>query len=470
LALGIDPGTGTTGITVRTENGTILFASELGLRSKQVTENMTERRMHRRSRRNYRRLRRIRRAKKAKTRFEAKQYRIVGVKDPLKCKEIRPKLSKFWSRKRKEGWLTPTAGHLLESHENYVKKISQTLPIKKVGLEYAQFDMHKLAKPDVKGKEYQEGRMKGFANAREYVLQRDRHTCQLCKKSQRELHVHHVLWKEEGGADVPENLLTLCKQCHDKVHKDTELNSQVKELFEAMEKRYVHPTLLNTIMPAFHAWLCKEFREVKVGYGYEARELREKYGLKKEHYVDAYIASFDREGMQESQRQSLKEKIERCVVHEFQQFRRHNRQLIHARRDRNYYAGTREYESTGDHGGTRDHKGTGDHGAKNKIVAKNRHKRMGQTGDSLAEYTAQKGQQCLGKLRVTKGQKMIRSKKEKFKPGDVVLREDGTQRIVRGSGHNGYSVTLLFEKKYEIASKCRLLAKNKGIVCVNEKT
>lgn len=313
------------------------------------------------------------------------------------------------------------------------------LPIEKVVIEYGQFDVHKLVNPDVQGKEYQEGPQKGYANEREYVLHRDRHTCRLCKKTQRELHVHHVLWQSQGGSDVPENLLTLCVRCHNRVHKNPKVDEQVKELFESSQKRYAPPTLLNTIMPELYEWLGKEFQTVQATYGYETKEKRRKHELKKEHYIDAYLASLTSEQIE-------KEKIAGCVLYEFQQFRRHNRQLIHARRDRNYYEDKRDQ--------------------KNPIVAKNRHKRMGQTSDSLAEYVAQKGKQCLGMLRVTRGQKMIRSKKEKFKPGDVVLREDGTQRIVTGSGHNGYSVTLLFEKKYEIASKCRLLAKNNGLVCV----
>jgi 5-methylcytosine-specific restriction endonuclease McrA len=32
------------------------------------------------------------------------------------------------------------------------------------------------------------------------------------------LTVHHVLPRSEGGLDNPENLLTLCRPCHDKVH------------------------------------------------------------------------------------------------------------------------------------------------------------------------------------------------------------------------------------------------------------
>ena len=104
------------------------------------------------------------------------------------------------------------------------------VPITEVVIEYAQFDVQKLANPDVQGKQYQEGKQKGYANCREYVLQRDQYTCQLCKKTQRELHAHHVIWQSKGGGDVAENLLTLCVQCHDRVHKNPKLDKRVTEL------------------------------------------------------------------------------------------------------------------------------------------------------------------------------------------------------------------------------------------------
>lgn len=45
--------------------------------------------------------------------------------------------------------------------------------------------------------------------------------CQHCGKYQESgLHVHHIKTKGSGGADVTENLVTLCFECHTKVHSD----------------------------------------------------------------------------------------------------------------------------------------------------------------------------------------------------------------------------------------------------------
>ena len=179
----------------------------------------------------------------------------------------------------------------METHQNLTKSIAGRLPIEEVCLEYNKFDLHKLNNPEIKGKEYQEGRKKGYENAREYVLCRDKHTCQLCKKSKGLLETHHVIWRSQGGGDSPENLLTLCAKCHAKVHDKTKTDKKVRELFKGMCKRQVHTTLLNSIMPEFHKWLSYNFKKITVTYGYETKQKRYELGLPKQHEIDAYLIS-----------------------------------------------------------------------------------------------------------------------------------------------------------------------------------
>ena len=53
---------------------------------------------------------------------------------------------------------------------------------------------------------------------RKKVLTRDSNTCQRCEKyskSSKGLSVHHIIPRDEGGADLPNNLITLCHKCHD---------------------------------------------------------------------------------------------------------------------------------------------------------------------------------------------------------------------------------------------------------------
>ena len=49
------------------------------------------------------------------------------------------------------------------------------------------------------------------------ILWRDEFTCQLCG-SHRHLQIHHIEPRSKGGDNSEDNLLTLCRDCHDGVH------------------------------------------------------------------------------------------------------------------------------------------------------------------------------------------------------------------------------------------------------------
>ena len=47
---------------------------------------------------------------------------------------------------------------------------------------------------------------------------RDFNTCQICG-STKNVTGHHIIDRAFGGADNKDNIVTLCRSCHDKVHK-----------------------------------------------------------------------------------------------------------------------------------------------------------------------------------------------------------------------------------------------------------
>lgn len=56
------------------------------------------------------------------------------------------------------------------------------------------------------------------------ILKRDQHTCQVCgvaddpERCLMNLHVHHIIPRNQAGSDHPRNLITLCEACHRKAH------------------------------------------------------------------------------------------------------------------------------------------------------------------------------------------------------------------------------------------------------------
>jgi 5-methylcytosine-specific restriction endonuclease McrA len=56
-----------------------------------------------------------------------------------------------------------------------------------------------------------------YAAVRGRVLERDGWRCQDCG-SPKDLQVHHLKPRSRLGADVMDNLITLCRRCHSKRH------------------------------------------------------------------------------------------------------------------------------------------------------------------------------------------------------------------------------------------------------------
>ena len=81
-------------------------------------------------------------------------------------------------------------------------------------MEVGKFDVQKMLSPNIKGVEYQQGGTYSYYNVRYYVSARDNYTCQVCKKKNKILHIHHIVYKSKGGSDRPNNLITVCTDCH----------------------------------------------------------------------------------------------------------------------------------------------------------------------------------------------------------------------------------------------------------------
>lgn len=177
------------------------------------------------------------------------------------------------NRKKEEGWLPPSVDHLWYEHQKTRKVVESILPITEWAEEINKFDIHKMVNPDVEGKGYQEGPLKGKKDYREYVLERDSYRCVLCGEPEG-LEVHHIVWRFRGGSDRPKNLVTLCKKCHDKV---TRGEIKIQEIVES----YRWPARLNALNSRFN-----RLEGLKIS-AYNIKEARTKLGLEKAHYCDA---------------------------------------------------------------------------------------------------------------------------------------------------------------------------------------
>ena len=222
LRLGMDAGRTNIGLCVVNVKGDVVLAAECETRNKEVPKRMEERKQHRRASRNSKRKARQRRAKRYGTTVKGGivARKLPQCKKEIICKYIRNKEARFCNRRRPEGWLTPTARHLVQTSINLVRKIREILPVTDVSIEVNKFAFMLMENPDATGLDFQNGSLKGFADAEAGVdaMQQDR--CLMCG---RKIEVyHHIVPRHKGGGNTLDNLAGLCRKCHDRVHTDAE--------------------------------------------------------------------------------------------------------------------------------------------------------------------------------------------------------------------------------------------------------
>lgn len=279
ITLGVDAGSKHIGLSASTPQRE-LYAADVELRN-DIVDKLSTRRQNRRTRRNQ------------KTR-----YRKPRFQNRVKSKN--------------KGWLAPSVENKIHTHIKVVEDIHKILPITKINVETASFDIQKIKNPDIQGVEYQQGEQLGFWNVREYVLFRDGHMCQCCKGKTKDkiLNVHHIESRKTGG-DAPNNLITLCKTCHKGYHSGTiTLPRNIKRGMS-----FKDATFMGIMRWSFYNRLRKLHPNVSMTYGYITKNTRIENNLPKEHYIDALcIAGHP--------------KAERLVHYYYQkQVRRNNRQI-----------------------------------------------------------------------------------------------------------------------------------------------
>ena len=245
ITLGVDAGSKIVGISATTEKEE-LYSAEAVLRN-DIVGLLADKRQYRRTRRN----------------------------------RLRYRKARFLNRKKSKGWLAPSVQHKINSHLCLVAEIHKLLPITKIIVEVAAFDIQKIKNPEVQGVEYKHGEQLGFWNVREYVLWRDNHQCQQCKFKNKALNVHHIESRKTGG-DAPNNLITLCDDCHDKYHAG-EIKLKAKR-----GQSYKDSAFMGIMRWAFYNKLKELYENVSLTFGYITKNNRIKLGLEKSHTTDAF--------------------------------------------------------------------------------------------------------------------------------------------------------------------------------------
>ena len=248
VTLGVDAGSKHVGLSASTE-AEELFRAEVTLRD-DIPRLMTARRQSRRTRRS----------------------------------RLRYRPERFDNRKRPKGWLTPTMETKVRTHENVIDKVCSILPVSRIVIESASFDIQRIKDPGIEGEEYQQGEQLGYENVKAYVKSRDGFRCRSCG-SRDHLEVHHIRQRKDGGSDSPDNLVTLCHGCHRAWHEGK------KDMVTlSADPGFKAATEMSTMRRFVLVRVRKAHPDIPVEetYGHVTNHVRKSLGLEKSHSNDAF--------------------------------------------------------------------------------------------------------------------------------------------------------------------------------------
>lgn len=254
ITLGVDAGSKHIGLSATTKRKE-LYVADVELRN-DIVDLLSTRRQNRRTRRN-------------RLRYRAPRFNNRA-------------------HSNNKGWLAPSVEQKIKTHLRVVHNVHKILPITKIVVEIASFDIQKLQNSEIHNEDYQRGEQLGFWNIREYVLFRDNHTCQCCKGKSKDkvLNVHHIESRKTGG-DAPNNLITLCEFCHKGYHNGTvKLSTNIKRGMS-----FKDATFMGIMRWSFYNRLKELYPNVFMTYGYITKNIRIENNLSKEHYIDARCIS-----------------------------------------------------------------------------------------------------------------------------------------------------------------------------------
>ncbi|MBM4328623.1 MAG: restriction endonuclease [Deltaproteobacteria bacterium] len=280
--IGIDDGGVSVGISA-VANGKPLYQEEVELRT-DIKSKMKIRREYRRGRR-YRKTR-YRKCRFLNRRHSIPRCKVCGGNAPKsqvicgKClAAVNGVHQKYAHIKQSVFRLPPSIKSKKEAIIRAVERVP--VPIGSIILEDVFFDFQAMEDPNIKGAAYQHGPLFYEKNYKTACKTRDGFKCRVCR-SGRQLEVHHLTPKANGGTDRLVNLMTLCVTCHEKHHK------QGLALPKQRRSFYI---------PAAHAQQGKDFLQqqlrrfapLETTFGFITSYWRSNAGIPKSHANDAVI-------------------------------------------------------------------------------------------------------------------------------------------------------------------------------------
>ncbi|MED4400836.1 RNA-guided endonuclease IscB [Metabacillus fastidiosus] len=181
VKVGIHLGARRLGIAIQSNNH-VLAKGEIELRD-DIKNNLESRKVYRRNRRN------------------------------RKCRYRKARFLNRISSKR-EGWLPPSIRSRSENMFHWIDRFCSLIPDPTLIIQIGKFDFQKIINSHHQNQGDQKDELCSYYNTRYFVFTRDHYTCQVCRKKNKILNTHHIIYRSHGGSNCASNLISVCTDCH----------------------------------------------------------------------------------------------------------------------------------------------------------------------------------------------------------------------------------------------------------------
>jgi 5-methylcytosine-specific restriction endonuclease McrA len=252
--LKIDSGAKHVGFALVAESGRVFLMGQLDLRT-DIKERLDWRRACRRSRRN------------RKTRYRQ---------------------PRFDNRRKPDGWLPPSLKSRVDTTVKLAKKLSKIMTVKRIVVETATFDMHRLLNPEVCGVKYQQGPL-FRTDIRRYLFEKFKGKCAYCRKNLgKGWQADHVIPKSRGGSDRVWNRVAACEECNQMKANRTAAEFGHPEVEAMAHRDYSPAAIIGSIKTSLVCELSKIDPTIETDGVLTSRN-RKEMGLDKSHANDAVV-------------------------------------------------------------------------------------------------------------------------------------------------------------------------------------
>ena len=197
----------------------------------------------------------------------------------IRRSRLRYRKERFNNRKKHVKYV-PSINRKLQFQIREIGRPDEFLPITKRIFEGSVFDIDKIT--------HHAYQQQGYKNVFDFLYDRD-HGCDALdgkRYPKRDLVVHHLVHRANGGTNNPDNLVLLTREHHNQANHN---NGILDQLTKDRQKTFRNPDTRGAFfMNVLNVELPKYFNYIPT-FGYITASRRKQYGISKTHHDDAFV-------------------------------------------------------------------------------------------------------------------------------------------------------------------------------------